>query len=65
MPAAFLNKAVRVDPKDSRPRLALVGMYAGQGDLSRAEDEIRKGIAVDPQSAQWHLVLGDTYARQQ
>lgn len=48
----LLEHCINAAPKWSAPVLLLAGMYATQGDLSRAEDVYRRGLLADPSSTE-------------
>ena len=63
---AFVNfqKAVKENPKHRDAHYSLAHLYALQGKLDQAEEELKITISIDPNYSEAHNYLGDVYAMQ-
>ena len=63
---AFVNfqKAVQENPKHRDAHYSLAHLYALQGKLDQAEEELKITISIDPEYSEAHNYLGDVYAMQ-
>jgi len=60
--AAWLQKAIELDPQNPRSRNLLAVALAKKGDLKSAEIQYRKAIEIDPNRAEIHRNFGQTLA---
>ncbi len=62
--AAVLRTIVKQHPRDATPLVYLAHAEVDGGDLTSAERDLRKAIALDPNRAELWLLLGETIAAQ-
>lgn len=63
---AFVSfqKSVQLDPDNKQARYALGHVYAMQGKLSKAEEELRAAIRIDEDFSEAHTYLGQIFSSQ-